>query len=72
MSQVRLNFLMVLHVHKELTDQLHLIEVANEFVSNKSTEHRLSIFGKFTERDTVGVSVCPNCGKVSSCSTCCK
>ena len=72
MSQVRLNFLMVLHVHKELTDQLHLIEVANEFVSNKSTEHRLSIFGKFTERDTVGVSVCPNCGKVLSCSACCK
>ena len=44
MSQVRFNFLMVLHVHKELTDQLHLIEVANEFVSNKSTEPRLSIY----------------------------
>jgi len=72
MSQTRLNSLMVLHVHKELTDQLDLIEVANEFVSNKSIEHRLTVFGKFTERDIVGVIVCPTCGKVSSCSACCK
>ena len=73
MSQVRLNFLMVLHVHKEFTDHLDLIETANQFVSNKSADHRLTIFGtifgKFTERDTVGVTVCPTCGKVSSCST---
>ena len=70
MSKVRLNFLMVLHLHKEFTDQLDLVEAANQFVSNKSADHRLSIFGKFTERDTVGVTVCPTCGKVSSCSTC--
>ena len=69
MSQVRLNFLMVLHVHKEFTDQLDLIETANQFVSNKSADHRLTIFGKFTERDAVGVTICPTCGKVSSCST---
>lgn len=43
--------LMVLHVHKELTDKLNILEVANEFVANK-LEHRLNIFGKFTEKDT--------------------
>ena len=42
---------MVLHVHKELTDKLNILEVANEFVANK-LEHRLNIFGKFTEKDT--------------------
>ena len=48
MSQVRLKFLMILHVHKEFIDQLDLDEAANQFVSNKSADHRLSIFGKFT------------------------
>jgi len=51
MAQLRLNSLMVLHVHKELTDKLNILEVANEFVANK-LEHRLNIFGKFTEKDT--------------------
>ena len=32
MSQPRLNSLMVLHVHKELTDLLKFVDVANEFV----------------------------------------
>lgn len=49
MAQLRLNSLMVLHVHKELTDKLNILEVANEFVANK-LEHRLNIFGKFTEK----------------------
>lgn len=48
MSQARLNSLMILHVHKDLTDQLNLIEVANEFVENKP-DHRLRIFGKFMQ-----------------------
>ena len=39
MSQDRLNHLMILHVHKELTDALDLKEVANEFVCG--SEHRL-------------------------------
>ena len=42
--EIRLNFLMVLHVHKELTDQLDLIEPANKFVSNESAD--LTIFGE--------------------------
>lgn len=45
MSQDRLNHLMILHVHKELTDALNLKEVANDFVCG--SEHRLRIFGKF-------------------------
>ena len=34
-----------LHIHKELTDDLDLKDVATEFISG--SEHRLSIFGKF-------------------------
>ena len=70
MSQVRLKFLMILHVHKEFTDQLDLVEEVNQFVSNKSADHRLSIFGKFTKRDSVGVTVCPTRGDFSSCGIC--
>ncbi len=47
MSQTRLNSLMVLHVHKEMTDKLNLYQIANTFISNKP-EHRFNIFGKFT------------------------
>jgi hypothetical protein len=45
MGQMRLNNLMVLHVHKDLTDALDLNEVGNEFVGNK--EVRMRLFGKF-------------------------
>ena len=51
MNQDRLNHLMVLHVHKTLTDTLDLIEVANEFVTG--SEHRLTMFGKFVPSDVV-------------------
>jgi len=44
MTQKRLN-----HVHKDRTDELDLINVANDFVSG--SEHRLSIFGKFQVTD---------------------
>lgn len=47
---------MVLNVHKELTDQLDLIVAAKQFVSNTNLIHSLSIFGKFTERDTVHIN----------------
>ena len=56
MSQVGLIFLIVLkEVHKEFNDQLEHIEATNKFVSNKLADQRLTIFGKFTERNTVGV-----------------
>ena len=45
MGQERLNNLLTLHVHKDHTDELDLMAVANEFVSH--SEHRLSTFGKF-------------------------
>jgi len=45
MCQERLNNLMLLHIHKELTDDLDLKDVATEFISG--SERRLNIFGKF-------------------------
>ena len=49
MSQTRVNGLMVLHVHKTLTDSLSLIDIGNDFV--KGSNHRESIFGKFSLND---------------------
>ena len=43
MSQVRLNYLMVLHVHKALTDTIKLEKIADEFVS--SSQQRTKVFG---------------------------
>ena len=40
-----LNNIMILHVHKDRTDLLNEINVANEFVSD--SEHRLWLFGRF-------------------------
>ena len=42
MTQQRL---MVLHVHKERTDALNEVDIANELVGD--SEHRLRMFGKF-------------------------
>ena len=47
MGQDRLNDLMLLHVHKDITDNLNVKEVINCYV--KDSEHRLRIFGKFHE-----------------------
>ena len=49
MTQTRLNNVLVLHVHKNLTDQLCLIEVGNEFV--KGSSHREDLFGTFLPTD---------------------
>ena len=38
MGQERLNNLMILHAHKEITDSLDLDAIANEFIVN--SEHR--------------------------------
>ena len=40
-----LNHLMTLHIHKEKTDMLDLIEIANEFCERN--ERRKAKFGKF-------------------------
>ena len=44
MHQNRLNHLMILHIHKHLTDALDIKSVANEFVA--CSEHCLTLFGK--------------------------
>lgn len=45
MTQVRLNAVMILHVHKGKTENISLLDVANSFVNN---EHRKGIFGVFS------------------------
>ena len=45
MTQGRLNHLMILHVHKDVTDKLVLADVANDFVSK--SPQREQVFGKF-------------------------
>ena len=49
MSQKRFNALAILSSHKEVTDKMSIIDVANEFVDAKP--NRKSIFGKFVEED---------------------
>ena len=50
MGQSQLNAVMLLHVHKKMTDKLSLIESANMFAS---AEHRMgmAVFGTFSEND---------------------
>ena len=50
MKQECLNSVITLHVHKNKTDKLNLVDVANEFVRGKP-EHRLKIFGTFKSSD---------------------
>lgn len=45
MHQMRLNHLMILHIHKDKTDQLFLPDIANDFISK--SERRSQVFGKF-------------------------
>lgn len=50
MSQQRLNHLMLLHVQKSFTDQLSLVNVANDFITGR--DHRQQVFGrKFVPSD---------------------
>ena len=49
MTQTRLNNVMVLHVYKDLTDELNLIDIGNEFV--KGSAHRETVLGTFLATD---------------------
>lgn len=51
MTQVRLNSIMTLNVHKEHTDCLNLMDIGNDFVAG--SEYRQSIFGTFRDTDVV-------------------
>ena len=44
-QRLKINNLMVLHLHIDITNQIELKAVATEFVAD--SEHRLNIFGKF-------------------------
>ena len=50
-SDYRLNHLMVLHVHKDRTDSVNMVEVANAFVERNNSWH--PIFGVFREKGGV-------------------
>ena len=49
MIEVRLNSIMTLHIHKELTDKLDLLEIGNEFMA--ASNHRQHTLGKFLRTD---------------------
>ena len=51
MTQTRLNNIMILHVHKSLTDQMNLVDIGNEYVRESS--HREGLFGNFVPTDIV-------------------
>ena len=48
-TQSRLNNVMVLHVHQNLTDKRSLVDIGNNFISGSS--HRESLFGKFLQTE---------------------
>ena len=60
MTQERLNHLLTLHIHKERTDSLDSIEVANDFVHDRAVEHRSSVFGKFKSSDIIKITATPS------------
>ena len=45
MTQKRLNNCMLLHIHKDLTDSLNLLDIATTFITAK--DERLRYFGTF-------------------------
>ena len=54
MGDSTLNHLMMLHVHKDRTDALTLVDVlANDFVGEK--ENRKQLFGKFSANDILRI-----------------
>ena len=57
MTNKRLNHIMTLHVHQTMTDNLSLIDCANEFVQ-RTDQRRLPIFGTFRQNDLPVKSLC--------------
>ena len=49
MTQVRLNNAMLLHIYSNMTESLNLIDIGNDFIFG--SEHRLTLFGKFSCND---------------------
>ena len=68
MCQDRLNHIILLHCHKDLTDSLDLIGVANQFVDLSS--HRLGILGRFSTEDYIPFGFCGRCKRSLKCPSC--
>ena len=51
MGQSRLNAVMLLYIHKEKTDQISTVDIANEFVESGGSDHCKTVLGKFTSSD---------------------
>ena len=49
MTQTRLNNLLMIHTHREFTDQLNLVDIGNEFV--RGSDHRQTRLGTFLPTD---------------------
>ena len=49
MTQVRLNNAMLLHIYGNMTENLNVIDIGNDFIFG--SEHRLTLFGKFSCND---------------------
>lgn len=49
MTQTRLNSIMMIHTHQELTDQMNLVDIGNELV--RGSEHRHTFLGTFLPTD---------------------
>ena len=50
MIQTRLNSMMMIHVHQEITDQLNLVDIGNDFV--RGSKHWQTLFGTFLATDS--------------------
>ena len=52
MSQQRLNNLTLLHIHKNRTESLNLVDVANDLIAGN--DHRKHVFGtEFKQSDLI-------------------
>ena len=47
MTNKRFNFLTILNIHKDITDELNLVDIGNEFVSLHESHHQY--FGTFED-----------------------
>ena len=56
MTQTQMNNIMILHVHKQLTDQLNILEIGNDYIRESS--HREALFGKFVRTDLEDDNFC--------------
>ncbi len=64
-AQEQLNQLMIFHIHKELTDNLKMKDIANEFIS--MNDRRMHIFAKLIHL-VCHISSCIKCIVCHECT----